>query len=41
MEVMQELKQQAGGEFNFGGKNTDGGNQPMMPHAYPQLPQYP
>jgi hypothetical protein len=48
MKVMQELKETAGGQFNFGQMQSgEGGNTPMMPHqnpAYPpitQQPQYP
>ena len=42
MEVMQELKQAAGGEFNFGGgQNVDPSANPMLnldPSAKPMLP---
>lgn len=36
MEVMQELKQQAGGEFNFGGPGNveGGGGRPMLQPNY-------
>lgn len=35
MEVMQELKQAAGGEFNFGDKgNVEAGQRPMLPPNY-------
>lgn len=34
MEVMQELKNAAGGEFNFGGQNIEAGARPMIPPSH-------
>ena len=31
MDVMMELKQEAGGSFNFGGENVEAGSRPMIP----------
>lgn len=41
MEVMQELKQAAGGEFHFGGQNVEGGSmRPMIQPNYQPNYQY-